>query len=81
MIWILNCLLLVLIVVLAILSLRTKDLVSASILLGAFSFSICLVWATMAAVDVAFTEATVGAGISTVLLIATIINTKRWSSD
>jgi len=81
MIWILNCLLLVLIVVLAILSLRTKDLVSASIILGAFSFSICLVWATMAAVDVAFTEATVGAGISTVLLIATIINTKRWSSD
>ena len=81
MIWILNCLLLVLIVVLAILSLRTKDLVSASIFLGAFSFSICLVWATMAAVDVAFTEATVGAGISTVLLIATIINTKRWSSD
>ena len=81
MIWILNCLLLVLIVVLALLSLRTKDLVSASILLGAFSFSICLVWATMAAVDVAFTEATVGAGISTVLLIATIINTKRWSSD
>ena len=81
MIWILNCLLLVLIVVLAILSLRTKDLVSASILLGAFSFSICLVWATMAAVDVAFTEATVGAGISTVLLVATIINTKRWSSD
>ena len=75
MIWILNCLLLVLIVILAILSLRTKDLVSASILLGAFSFSICLVWATMAAVDVAFTEATVGAGISTVLLIATIINT------
>jgi len=30
---------------------------------------------------VAFTEATVGAGISAVILIATVYNTKRKSSD
>ena len=37
----------------------------------------CLLWAEMGAVDVAFTEATVGAGISTVVLVATIFNLKE----
>ena len=31
--------------------------------------------------DVAFTEATVGAGVSTVLIVATILNTRRKSTD
>jgi energy-converting hydrogenase B subunit D len=35
----------------------------------------------MGAVDVAFTEATVGAGVSTVLIVATILNTRRRSTD
>jgi energy-converting hydrogenase B subunit D len=48
---------------------------------GVYSFLMCLLWAEMGAVDVAFTEATVGAGISTVVMIATIFNLKRKSSD
>jgi energy-converting hydrogenase B subunit D len=35
----------------------------------------------MAAVDVAFTEAAVGAGVSAVFLIATVFRTSRRSSD
>jgi len=41
----------------------------------------CMLWAEMGAVDVAFTEATVGAGVSTVLFIAAILRTKRRSKD
>ncbi len=41
----------------------------------------CLLWAEMGAVDVAFTEATVGAGISTVLFIGAILRTSRRSKD
>ena len=48
---------------------------------GVYSFLMCLLWAEMGAVDVAFTEATVGAGISTVIMVATIFNLKRKSSD
>lgn len=81
MIWSFNFLLLLLITILAYLALSTKDLISAALYLSAFSFSMCLIWAEMGAIDVAFTEAAVGAGVSTVYLIATIINTKRWSSD
>lgn len=81
MIWSFDFLILILIVTLAVLALRTKDLVASSIILGGYSFTMCLLWAEMGAVDVAFTEAAVGAGISTVFLIATIINTKRWSKD
>ncbi|MEM7699409.1 MAG: hydrogenase subunit MbhD domain-containing protein [Verrucomicrobiota bacterium] len=42
---------------------------------------ICLLWAEMGAVDVAFTEASVGAGVSAVFFIATVYNTRRKSSD
>ena len=65
----------------AVISLRVKDLLAASMIFGTYSFLICLLWAGMGAVDVAFTEAAVGAGISAVILIATVYNTKRKSSD
>ena len=62
-------------------ALNVKDLLSAAMIFAIYGFLICLLWAEMGAVDVAFTEATVGAGISTVLFIATILNTRRRSSD
>ena len=76
-----DIILLVLLVVTAILSLRVRDLLSATMIFGAYSFLICLLWAEMGAVDVAFTEAAVGAGVSAVFLIATIFSTTRNSSD
>ena len=72
---------LVLLVLTAIITLRVKDLLAAAVVFGIYSFLICLLWAEMEAVDVAFTEATVGAGVSTVFLVATIFNTRRDSSD
>ncbi len=81
MIWELDIIILVFLVVSGVIALHIRDLLSAALLFGIYSFLMCLLWAEMGAVDVAFTEAAVGAGASTVFLIATVYNTKRRSSD
>jgi uncharacterized MnhB-related membrane protein len=65
----------------AIAAITVRDLLSAVIILGAYSFFMCLLWAQMGAVDVAFTEASVSAGIGTVLCIGAVSKTKRKSRD
>ena len=76
-----NIFILIFLVVAAVIALRVKDLLTASVIFGIYSFLMCLLWAEMGAVDVAFTEAAVGAGVSAVFLIATVFNVKRRSSD
>lgn len=51
---------------------RQRDLVAVTMLLGIYSLVSAAFFMTMDAVDVAFTEAAVGAGITTVLLLATL---------
>jgi energy-converting hydrogenase B subunit D len=81
MIWQLDLFILTLVTVCAIGAITVKDLLSAAILFGAYSFLMCLLWAIMGAVDVAFTEASVGAGVSTVLFLAAVFRTRRRSKD
>jgi len=81
MIWQLDLLILTLLVICAIGAITVRDLLSATMIFGAYSFLMCLLWAEMGAVDVAFTEATVGAGVSTILFIAAILRTSRRSKD
>ena len=81
MIWQFDLVILVFLVVTALISLHVKDLISATMIFGVYSFLMCLLWAEMAAVDVAFTEAAVGAGLSTVFLVATILRTTRRTRD
>lgn len=81
MIWQFDIVLLVFLVITAVISLRVRDLLGATMVFGVYSFLICLLWAEMGAVDVAFTEAAVGAGVSAVFLIATVFHTTRKSSD
>ncbi len=81
MIWQLDFIFLTFVVIIAIASLKVRDLMSAAILFGAYSFMMCLLWIGMGAVDVAFTEAAVGAGVSTVFFIATAFNTTRRTKD
>lgn len=76
-----DIILLIFLVVAAVISLSVKDLLASAMIFGIYGFLICLLWAGMGAVDVAFTEATVGAGVSTVLIVATILNTLRQSTD
>jgi len=52
-----------------------KDLLSAVLILGSYSFFLALVWAWLGAVDVAFVEAVVGAGLATVFFLLTLFNT------
>ena len=81
MIWQLDILFLILVVISAIAAIYVKDLFSSAILLGAYSFLMCLLWTEMGAVDVAFTEAAVGAGISTAFFIGAIFQTTRRTKD
>lgn len=81
MFWQLDLAVLSLVVVTAIGALSVKDLLGCAILLGAYSFLMCLLWAIMGAVDVAFTEASVGAGVSTVFFISAVFRTTRRSKD
>ncbi len=78
MIWQLDLALLFLIVIIAIAAITVRDLLSAVMLLCAYSFLMAVVWVEMHSVDVAFTEAAVGAGATTAFLIAALSRTKRW---
>ena len=81
MIWQLDMIILTLVVVTAIGAVAVRDLLGSAILFGAYSFMMCLLWAVMGAVDVAFTEATVGAGVSTVFFVAAVFRTSRRTKD
>lgn len=81
MIWQLDLILLLFVVICGIAAISVKDLLSAVILLGLYSFLMCLLWTEMGAVDVAFTEASVGAGIGTVLYVVAVYKTTRRSKD
>ena len=52
-----------------------KDLISSVFILGSYSFFLALAWAWMGAVDVAFVEAVIGAGLATVLFLLTLFDT------
>ena len=54
-----------------------KDLFAVVMLFGIYSFLSALIFVSLDAVDVAFTEASVGAGISTVLMLGTLALTGR----
>ena len=74
-IWQYDTLFLITVVLFGVTALTMQNLMSAAIVFGAYSFLMCLIWTAMGAVDVAFTEAAVGAGVSTVFIVATIYNT------
>lgn len=69
------------VVICAVAAITVRDLLSAVMILGAYSFFMCLMWAQLGAVDVAFTEASVSAGIGTILLVAAVMKTTRRSRD
>ena len=65
-------------VVTALAVVRTRSLFAVVMLSGVFGLLTALLFVTMDAVDVAFTEAAVGAGISTVLMLGTLALTSRY---
>lgn len=79
--WPIDLIILTLVIFCAVAAISVKDLLSTAILFGAYSFMMCLLWANMGAVDVAFTEASVGAGVSSVFVIAAVFRTTRRTKD
>jgi uncharacterized MnhB-related membrane protein len=57
---------------------RTKDLLSAIIVFAAFSLVLSVLWLILQSPDVALTEAAVGAGITTVVMLAVLAKTERY---
>lgn len=70
-----NIPLLLLLVMTAAGAILVKDLIGAVLILGSYSFFLALLWAWVGAVDVAFTEAVVGAGLATVFFLLTLFLT------
>ncbi|MFO7803550.1 MAG: hydrogenase subunit MbhD domain-containing protein [Desulfovermiculus sp.] len=79
--WQIDLIILTLVIVCAVAAISVRDLLGTAILFGAYSFMLCLLWAIMGAVDVAFTEASVGAGVSSVFVVAAVFRTTRRTKD
>jgi multicomponent Na+:H+ antiporter subunit B len=73
--------LMLVLVLLAILALETRDLLAAVGILTGFSLLMALVFAELGAPDVALTEAALGAGLTGVLLLVALARTGRDSED
>lgn len=81
MIWQLDLIILLMVVICGIAAISIRDLLGSAIMFGAYSFMMCLLWSIMGAVDVSFTEASVGAGVSTVFFVAAVFRTTRRTRD
>lgn len=69
--------LLVLIAIVAIVSLQLRDLLAAVLMMSVFSLLSCLLFFVLHAPDVALTEAAVGTGVGTVVMIWIVYKTER----
>lgn len=81
MIWQLEFALFAVLILVAIIALEVRDLVAALAALTAYSFIAAALLAMMSAVDVALTEASLGAGITGVLMVGGISLMRRRSVD
>ena len=81
MVWQLELALYVMLVATALIALHVKDLIAAVAALTVYSFLAAALLAMMGAVDVALTEAALGAGITGVLLVGGISLMQRRSVD
>jgi len=57
---------------------RTRDLLAAVVVFAAYGLLMAINWQLLGAPDVAITEAAVGAGITTLLLVGAIRRTRRY---
>lgn len=74
---ILNVILIIFLIVCALAVERTRDLLSAIIIFASYSLVMAILWLMLMAPDIALTEAAIGAGVTTILLIATVSRIRR----
>jgi multicomponent Na+:H+ antiporter subunit B len=81
MYWELELILFIFLLITAYIALEADDLLISVVMLTIFSFLTALLFTTMGAVDVGFTEAVVGAGVTGILLIVAIFKTTYKTED
>ncbi|RLI83831.1 DUF4040 domain-containing protein [Archaeoglobales archaeon] len=81
MILLVDIILLAIAIVLASRAIFTRDILEATVLFAGYSFLLAVIWFELRSVDVSFTEAAVGAGVSTILLVAAIALTLRHEEE
>lgn len=81
MYWELELILFVFLLITAIIALEANDLLIAVVMLTVFSFLMALLFITMGAVDVGFTEAVVGAGVTGILFVVALFQTTNRTID
>jgi len=79
--WKVELFLYILLLTTAVLALQLRNLLAAVTATSAFSFTAALLFASMGAVDVGFTEAVVGAGVVGVFFVTALFKTTRRSHD
>jgi len=81
MIWEVELILYLFVIVTAIVALEVKDLLTAVVSLTIFSFIMALLFVAMGGIDVGFTEAVVGAGVTGILFIVALYQTTIRTND
>lgn len=79
--WLIEIILLMVMIVAALVALGLRNLLAAVVTLNIFSFMSATIMVKLGAIDVAFTEAVVGAGAVGVINILAILLTSRKSAD
>ncbi|MDZ7717286.1 MAG: hydrogenase subunit MbhD domain-containing protein [Balneolaceae bacterium] len=81
MIWELELILYLFLVISGVVALEVKDMLVAVVMMSVFSFIMALLFISMGAVDVGFTEAVIGAGVTGILFVVVVYQTTRKSAD
>lgn len=81
MIWELELVIYIFILLSAIVALEAKDLLVAVVMMTIFSFLMALLFVAMGAIDVGFTEAVIGAGVTGILFVVALSKTSRKTND
>lgn len=81
MIWQLDFWLVLLLAVSGIVALTVRDLLAAAMVLSAYTFTMAVLLAELGAIDVSFTEASLGSAVTGALFIGALSTMRRRSED
>jgi len=81
MIWEVELIICLFLALAAIVALEVKDMLVAVVMMTIFSFLMALLFVAMGAIDVGFTEAVIGAGVTGILFVVVVFQTSRKSND
>jgi len=81
MIWEIELVIYLFLLISGIVALEVKDILVAVVMMTVFSFLMAILFVAMGAIDVGFTEAVVGAGVTGILFVIVVFKTVRKSKD